>query len=244
MTNTKLIVLLFFASVISCKAQYDGVYIDQTKNLYKIELKNELFVYKWKSSNNVSSYCIDTLAYGTFEELKKLPLLKFSSYENQYASFLNMSVKEEKGESGVVKFNILNPIEKSHSTYNSGNDNARAIEYSLVIRSECSKFQTEVNQMVFNTNTIVIPNFDDCQIKSFEVIVHPRNYARDWSEENQPRLVYTLEYDVQSYGANTFKVEMDELTPCFLAAQRLHGDFILIHEDKSLEWNNILFVKE
>jgi hypothetical protein len=239
----RFLALLIFISSISCRAQYDGVYIDKGENLYQLVVKDNFFIYKLKSRDREFGFCNDTLAYGTISKVKDLPLLKFSSFDNQYSSYLNMKVKEHHGENGVLRFKINNPIELKHALYNSNNDNARIIEYSLIIQTDCLELEKNVNQMIFNTNAIVIPNSDNCTIRSFEIIAHPKNYSRDWREESQPRSVYTFEYNVSENGSNDFSVEIDGLTPCFIAAQRLSGDFVLINKDKSLEWNNRVFVK-
>lgn len=228
----------------SCKVQYDGVYIDDTDGLYKLSLNKGLFIYQWKLDNNVSGFCRDTLSYGTVENVNNHPLLKLSSYDDQYTSILNIKVEELSVDKSDIKFNILNPIEDNHAMYNFGNDNARVIEYSLVIDSECYRFQKQVNKMIFNTNSIVIPNDSDCQIKSFEIIIRPRNYLSDWNDHNKARIAYTLEHNVVLENANVFNVEINKLSYCFLAAERLSGDFILINKDKSLEWNDRIFIKQ
>lgn len=224
-----------------------GTYEQEEMNNINLHFSEDLFFFQdnFEYTHLPAYNCSDTLAFGYWEKEEKAPFIKLFTNPMQYASLINMSVDESVKE-GVdsVYFIINNPIEDQYAKYNDGNENARQVFYTVIIESGDSRYDTEINFKNYYTNAISFGLPKTKKIKSFEITINPSKCVLGWRDNMPPHHVTTLQYEVKNANSNVFRVDIPELTFCYLSTLRLNGDFVKVLSNTQLEWDGHIYTKK
>jgi hypothetical protein len=235
-------------SLVDIQAQnVTGTYVqDEMKNI-KLHFSEDLFLFEddFNYTHSAPYNCSDTLAFGYWELDDNQSFMKLYTNPIQYSSLVNMEVEETTcGSPDSIYLDIQNPIEEDFVKYNKGNEQARIIYYRINIETKDAKLDYEVNIQKYYSNEIAFKSPKNNVVKSIELTVYPKNYDIGWRSNMPPYFVYTLTYEPQNAKANLFKINMPELTRCYLCTLRLNGDFIKILNNYQLEWDGHIYTKE
>lgn len=225
----------------------EGTYVQDDMSNIKLRFSEDLFFFEddFDYTHQPPYNCSDTLAFGYWERDDKYPFIKLYTNPLQHASLINLDVKEAKrGDADSIYFIISNPMEEEHIRYNKGNENARKVYYTIYIETGDSRFDSKVNFTKYYTNNILVGVPKTGGIKKFEVTINPVDCVLGWRENMSPKFVTTMQYEVKDPKSNFFKIEIPELTACYLSSLRLNGDFIKILSNKQLEWDGHIYTKE
>ncbi|WP_221417881.1 hypothetical protein, partial [Fulvivirga kasyanovii] len=96
----------------------------------------------------------------------------------------------------------------------------------------------------YYTDEILLNVPNGVKIKSFEITVYPTECALGWRDSMPPIHVTSMQYEVKDTESNVFKVNMPELTYCYLSSLRLDGDYVKILNKNQLEWDGHIYTKQ
>ena len=236
-----LIHILFLIGIPSIMAQkIEGTYVQDELSNLKLKFSDDIFLFidDFEYTHLPPYNCSDTIAFGYWERDKKYPFVKLYTNPLQVASLVEMKVSEEKRmDSDSIYFMITSLLEKEHEKYNEGNENARKVYYTIHIETGDNELDTKTNFSKYYTNEIAIRKPKTEIIKSLEITINPTDCVLGWRENMPPKSVTTLQYEVQDQSVNIFKINIPELSSCYLSSLRLNGDYIKVVNAKELEWD-------
>lgn len=236
--------LLAITSISAQKVR--GTYVQDDMSNIKIHFSDDLFFFQddFNYTHMPPYNCSDTLAFGYWEKDETTPFIMLYTNPIQHASLINMSVVESKENADSVVFIISNPIEDDFIKNNEDNEKARQIYYTLVIETGDNQYDVEVNFRNYHTNTITFGLPRTKKVTSFEISINPSKCVLGWRDNMPPHPVTTLQYEVRDESSNVFRVDIPELTYCYLSTLRLNGDFVKILSKTQLEWDGHVYTKK
>jgi hypothetical protein len=235
-----ILLTLIIESTAQCSmAQVDGEYLSKDKSSLLSFVDNK-FTYKY--SSNIPFNCSDTIAFGNWRKVKGYSLIELNSIPFHMGGLVESYISEDKSlnQTGEVLFFISNPIEKYWARFNPDNTRARLIYYKLKIEIEYNLKSKVIEVESFSSETkFGLPS--NYTIKSFEIIIKPMDLEM-WLG-NQPRIFRIIKYEVKNKESNSFKVNIPELSECYMSSLNLNNDYVIVKSKNELLWRGEIFIR-